>query len=433
MAANAIERTHQPEKDLVVIAMPPGVQQLGPRGSDFDFDKVYAILARTIEAMGLRAERLDDVYGPTGKTELTSRTIQRAAIVVFDLTLKNHTVTMQLGMSLVFGKKVIVISQDLDDVPPDFRGHRVLVYSMMYEDVQALKKSLTEQITATMAEESQEKGLYPLPSPGRVDIMPATVMQVAKDFVLVRLDDPSKPPLVMTSMDVDYTRKIADMSRWFKVGDRVDGAFVVDTVNGTAKYTRLAGQEDPWLVLKNEFAVGTVFTGTVTKVIDNLGPFVAVKHGVEGLLPEKTLSGPVPPAGSRVEVRVANLDVVNRKVGLRLNRVLTSVANTAAPKAQPLVGVRGYGRVERCVPLVDGRGGFILLSIEGRQRPAMLLCKDMSEDLRGDLADGQVDVGEEIYVEVIEVTLQNGKEKVLLRELPDPADETEVDAETEAA
>jgi hypothetical protein len=51
----------------------------------------------------------------------------------------------------------------------------------------------------------------------------------------------------------------------------------------------------------------------------------------------------------------------------------------------------------------------------------MLLARDMTEDLREDLANGQVEAGEEIYVEVTRV--DEDQDRVFLRELPDPEDE----------
>ncbi|WP_086668137.1 S1 RNA-binding domain-containing protein [Lentzea kentuckyensis] len=420
MVTTALERTHQPEKDMVFVAMPFGTKPLnGVDGPTCNFDTVFAIIAGILETMGIRAERLDAVYGPTGMIDLVWLSTQRAGIVIFDLTGKNHNVTLELGLALAIGKKIIMITQNLEDVPTDYRGHRVLKYSLQYEDVEELKKSLTEQIKATLEEPSQEKGLYPLPGAGRVDTMPGTVIQVDKEYVLVQMDDPHRPPVAMTNLDVDYTRRIKDMSRLFKVGQRVDGAFVMDTTHNIAKYTKLAGQDDPWRPLQKAFPVGMVFTGTVTKVIDKVGPFVAMNFGIEGLLPVKTISGLIPPAGSQVEVRVVDVDVVNRKVSLRLNQVLTAASSHTKSDADlPAVGTRAYGRVVKAMPLKNGRGGFVLLTMAGRERPAMLLCKDMSNDLNTDLANGHVEDGEEIYVEVIKVDAIH--DKVLLRELPDP-------------
>jgi small subunit ribosomal protein S1 len=192
---------------------------------------------------------------------------------------------------------------------------------------------------------------------------------------------------------------------------------VGDPRKGTAKYTLVAGQEDPWQSLTTQFPVGKIFTSVVCTVVSNVGPFVKVADDVNGLIPEKTITGPLPPVGTQVEVRVAKFDAVNRRISLRLNRPLTAV-----PPANDLVGQRGYGRVVKAVPLKDGHGGFILLQISGRERPAILPCKYMRDDLRDDLRDGQVDIGEEIYVEV--VRMDETADRVLLQELPDPEEES---------
>jgi len=189
--------------------------------------------------------------------------------------------------------------------------------------------------------------------------------------------------------------------------------------------TLVAGQEDPWPALEKQFPPGKVFTGVVRHVIDSVGSFVTVDGGVNGLIPERTLTGPCPPVGSRVEARVTKMDRPNRKVNLRLIRVLD---NLAALSANPLMGQQGYGRVVKAVPYKDGRGGFILLEISGRERPALLLAKDMSEELREDLNNERVDVDEEIYVEVIRI--EEDDDKVFLRELPDPEDQPGSDEPT---
>jgi hypothetical protein len=96
-----------------------------------------------------------------------------------------------------------------------------------------------------------------------------------------------------------YLAQRVDMGRRFKVGDRVEGAFVVDTLNSRITYTLVAGQEDPWPALEKQFPLGKVFTGTVRSVVDNVGPFVSVDDNVNGLIPERTLTGPVPRVGPR--------------------------------------------------------------------------------------------------------------------------------------
>jgi small subunit ribosomal protein S1 len=423
-ATAAMSRTHQPEKGVVFFAMPYGTRPVnGVDGPTTDFDKVYGILESTLSAEGMRPERLDGLYGPTAMIDLISRSIQRAEVVVVDFTTKNSNVTFELAIALMFGKKIVMIAQDLGHVLTDYRGHRVLTYSLMYDDMEALKKALVEQINALLATPSTEQTLAPLPGIGHVVNAPATVDRVEREYVVVRMDDPSRPPAVLSNADVDVTRLIPDMSRRFKVGDRVEGAFVVDTINSRVTYTLVAGQEDPWPALEKQFPPGKLFVGVVRHVVDNVGSFVAVDGAVRGLIPEKTLTGPCPPAGAQVEARVIKMDRPNRRISLRLIRLLDG---PAAPSANPLMGQRGYGRVVKAVPYKDGRGGFILLEISGRERPALLLVRDMSEELREDLNNGQVELDEEIYVEVIRI--DETDDRMYLRELPDPEDQPGSDA-----
>jgi hypothetical protein len=124
----AMSRTHQPEKGVVFFAMPYGTRPLnGVDGPTSDFDKVYGILETTLKAQGMRPERLDGLYGPTAMIDLISRSIQRAEVVVVDFTTKNSNVTFELAIALMFGKKIVMISQDPEHVLSDYRGHRILL------------------------------------------------------------------------------------------------------------------------------------------------------------------------------------------------------------------------------------------------------------------------------------------------------------------
>jgi small subunit ribosomal protein S1 len=179
-AANSplgLSRTHPPETDVVFFAMPIGSKPLnGAEGPRCDFDKVYSILEQTLRTAGLKPERLDGLYGPTAMIDLIWRSIQRAEYVVVDFTTKNHNVTFEFGLALVLGKKIVMISQDPEHVPSDYRGHRILTYSLMWEEMEELKTSLVEQITALRDVPSQEQDLIRLwPVPGGYHVSaPAT-------------------------------------------------------------------------------------------------------------------------------------------------------------------------------------------------------------------------------------------------------------------
>ena len=138
--------------------------------------------------------------------------------------------------------------------------------------------------------------------------------------------------------------------------------------------------------------------------------------------------------GDDVEVAVTTFDAERRRIGLRLDRVLRRPPSRPVPvaaspagapdrerpngSAMPEVGDTFTGTVTRVVPESDGAGGYILLRVPGLQRAVMLHCTSMTEDLRGDLRDGFVDMGEEIPVEVTKVDQRQGR--VLVRDLPEP-------------
>jgi hypothetical protein len=64
-------------------------------------------------------------------------------------------------------------------------------------------------------------------------------------------------------------------------------------------------------------------------------------------------------------------------------------------------------------------GGYLLVHVPGRTAPAMLHSTVMTQDLRDDLADGQVEEGELLDVEVVSV--DPGRGRLCVRDVIDDA------------
>jgi S1 RNA binding domain len=414
------ERTHPAEPGVVFFAMPFGQKATGG-GELCDFDAIYtSAFAPTVQACRMKPERLDDLYGPQGVLELIWRAIQRAEIVVIDFSTRNANVTFEYGLAWTLGKRVIALTQDEDDIPSDVRGlNRFIHYTQHFSDVEKMKQELALQLLALREETPEERA----PMPYHVGEMsavpaPANVIAVSQDYALVQTDDGRLG--VLRSGDVEYGRFIRDMTRRYSVGERIEGAFLVDPQRGEARYTLLAGQANPWTGLPSRFPVGAAYRGTVRKVVSDLGVFVGVDGPVSGLIPQASITGPTPLVGDSVDVIVTRMDAVKRQVALRL-AAAPPHSSAAPPRLAPTLaapGYRAFGTVTRIVPEQDGRGGFLLLRLPQHERPALLLAQQMSEELRADLNNRQVEIGEEIYVEVTSV--DTSRNKVLLRELPDP-------------
>ncbi len=412
------ERTHPTETGVVFFGMPFG-EKIAQDGQKCDFDAIYSeAFAPTVQALGMKPERLDNLYGPQGVLDLIWRAIQRAEIVVIDFSHKNSNVTFEYGLAWTLGKRIITLAQHEDDIPSDVRGlDRYIRYSQHFADMERMKRELTLQLEALRDEPTQERAPMAWNIGPSAVAASASIVAVDREYATVKTDDGRLG--FLRSGDVEYTRFIADMSRRFKIGDRLDGAFLVDLERGEARYTLLAGKNNPWPVLASRYPAGTTFHGTVVRAVGDVGLFVRVEGEVNGLIPQSTITGPIPAVGTGVEVTVTRIDGSKRRIALRL-------ASIAAPAQGAIyVGQHTHATVTRIEPERDGNGGgFLLLQLPNRRRPALLLAQHMSEDLRADLNNGHIDPDEELYVEILSIDTARGK--VLLRELPDPEEAAEL-------
>jgi small subunit ribosomal protein S1 len=418
MTLNKFTRDQRPEKGVIFFAMPYGDKTLS-NGQPFDFNQFYAgVLKKAVDKDGMTPLRADGIYGLQGVLETIWRGIQKAEVVVIDFTTKAPNVALEFAIALLLGKRIVILTQDPEDIPTDVRGlYRHISYGSGWDAVEALKEELHQQLQAIREEPASEMALIPLPW-GGVEPVAARVKSVNRDFVVVEAEDGRRA--VLGNADVDYTRIIKDMSRRFKEGSQLSGSFDVDLKGGT-KYTLLAGLTNPWPMLANDHRPGTTFTGPVESMVEGVGAFVRVAHGVNGLVSKDFRSNGLS-RGDRVRVTVTQVDAAARRIQLHLDEVVdaatvSSLGGTGPTADAPVVGTQAYGEVIKVAPEEQSRGGFLLVRLPGLERPAILHCTKMTEDLREDLKNGQVDVGEEIPVEVITVDAAHGR--VSLKDLPD--------------
>lgn len=123
-----------------------------PFGGYFDryFQNIFAPAA---VAADLRPVRADSVFTSTQIIDDIWRLTREAAILIADLSDKNPNVFYELGLAHAIGKPVVIVSHDLEDIPFDLRGLRVLIYDKNDEGwgaqlqkriIQALRESLRD-------------------------------------------------------------------------------------------------------------------------------------------------------------------------------------------------------------------------------------------------------------------------------------------------
>jgi hypothetical protein len=120
------------------------------------FNRIYErFIKPTVEELdtsGLQCQRADDIYKIGLIMEDIWEQIWRARILIAELTGQNPNVMYELGMAHTVGRDVILITQNLDDVPFDLRHHRVIVYENTPDGADLLVESLRKTITSVLGE-----------------------------------------------------------------------------------------------------------------------------------------------------------------------------------------------------------------------------------------------------------------------------------------
>jgi len=100
----------------------------------------------TVEGLGFTCLRADDIYETKPIIETIWENINKAKFIIADLTGKNPNVFYELGVAHTVGKDVILLSQNINDVPFDLRHLKVILYETTPRGVE----NLTKQLSATI-------------------------------------------------------------------------------------------------------------------------------------------------------------------------------------------------------------------------------------------------------------------------------------------
>ena len=103
---------------------------------------VYDAISQAAENCGLAARRADEIWEAPGIIQDVVSLIDRARVVVCDLSGRNPNVFYEAGIAHTLGREVIVITQSDHDVPFDLRHLRYIHYHNNNEGHAALTRTL---------------------------------------------------------------------------------------------------------------------------------------------------------------------------------------------------------------------------------------------------------------------------------------------------
>lgn len=146
------------------------------------FDDVYELgIKASVEALGWECQRADEIIHNRDIMCQVCQGIRQARLVIADLTGQNANVFYELGMAHALEKDVILLAQDVGDVPFDLRPMNIIAY----DTILPLRQRLTETLGTLLGEDRPLVAEEEEPRPGvhvkMRDVKDSTVVTAGRD------------------------------------------------------------------------------------------------------------------------------------------------------------------------------------------------------------------------------------------------------------
>ena len=121
---------------------------------DDEFDDIYnEFLHDTLTRVGFAVSRADELQGAQNILRDIVTNIAECDLIIADLTGSNPNVYYELGLAHASNKSVILLTQDIDALPFDLKGYRVIDYTTRFSDILRAKDTLATLATGFMTGE----------------------------------------------------------------------------------------------------------------------------------------------------------------------------------------------------------------------------------------------------------------------------------------
>jgi len=131
-------------KPFIFILMPFGLQ----------FSDIYKFgIKGAAEDVGAYAERIDEQIFTEGILERIFNQISKADVIVADMTGRNPNVFYEVGYAHALGKVVLLLTQNVDDIPFDLKHRPHIVYA---GKIETLREKLAKRLIWAISETSKK-------------------------------------------------------------------------------------------------------------------------------------------------------------------------------------------------------------------------------------------------------------------------------------
>lgn len=123
---------------------------------DDEFEPVWQLLIKEpLESVGFRVRRADSLIHQQSILRDIVRGIVDAKLIVADVTGLNSNVLYELGLAHALGKRTIMITRALEELPFDLRSYKANQYSTQFNEAERLKELLRNVGNAVMSGEAE--------------------------------------------------------------------------------------------------------------------------------------------------------------------------------------------------------------------------------------------------------------------------------------
>lgn len=114
---------------------------------DEEFGDIYDYLIHgPLSEVGYEVKRADDILNQRNIMEDIVQSIMGSDLIVADLSTANPNVYYELGLAHAFKKKVILLAQEIKEVPFDLRPYRIISYGNHFKDMDKARQKFQECI-----------------------------------------------------------------------------------------------------------------------------------------------------------------------------------------------------------------------------------------------------------------------------------------------
>jgi hypothetical protein len=176
------------EEEAISTTPKPFVFVLMPFDTSFDDIYKFGIKGAAQDA-GAYAERVDEQIFTEGILDRVFNQINKADVIVADMTGRNANVFYEVGYAHALGKIVLLLTQNANDIPLDLKHHQHTIYG---GKIETLRSELTQKIQWAISESKKVEiiqkspyalsiGEFTLPGSLSPDALAPTTIILAND------------------------------------------------------------------------------------------------------------------------------------------------------------------------------------------------------------------------------------------------------------